>query len=252
MKVTPIKTRKVIPGRDKNLCLLLDEYLPKLKEGSIVAITSKVAGICEERFVKTRLAEKLDIVKREAEWYLPQKVNKYGTLLTIKKGVLAPSAGVDESNTLEHYVLWPKNPQETANKARAHIRKKQNIKKLGVIITDSRTLPLHWGTTGVCLAWSGFKALTNYIGKKDIFGRKLKMTQANIADALAASAVLTMGEGAEQTPFALIQEARVRFCESNPTKKELKIFSVNKKEDDLWSPLLLAVKWKKGGSQVRR
>lgn len=91
--------------------------------------------------------------------------------------------------------------------------------------------------------------MENYIGKKDVFGRKLKMTIANVADAVATAAVLAMGEGREQTPLAVIEDIpRVRFCESNPTKKELSSFSVNKREDDLWSPLLLAVKWKKGGA----
>ena len=247
MKITPIKTRKVIPGKDKSLFLLLDEYLPRLKEGSVVAITSKVAAICEGRFIKIGKADKQELIKKEAEYYLPQKLNKYGVMLTIKNSVLAPSAGIDESNAKGNYVLWPKDPQKTANEARAHIRKKQKLKKLGVIITDSRTLPLHWGTSGVSVAYSGFKPMENYIGKKDVFGRKLKITIANIADALATAAVLAMGEGAEQTPFAVIEDiTRLRFCEGNPTKKELSSFSVNKKEDDLWSPLLLAVKWKKG------
>ncbi|TSC75091.1 MAG: putative F420-0--gamma-glutamyl ligase [Parcubacteria group bacterium Gr01-1014_30] len=249
MKVIPIKTRRVVPSRDKNLTALLDEYLPKLKEDSIVAITSKVAAICEGRLVKVDKAKKEEIIKKEAEYYLPQKLNKYGVMLTIKNGVLAPSSGVDESNAKGHYILWPENPQETANKARAHLRKKHKIKKLGVIITDSRTLPLHWGTTGVAIAYSGFKPLENYIGKKDIFGRKLKMTMANVADALATAAVLEMGEGSEQTPFAVIQETpRLRFCQANPSKKELNRFSVNKKKDDLWSPLLSAVDWQKGGA----
>lgn len=249
MKVIAIKTRKVIPGKDKSLFLLLDEYLPRLKEGSIVAITSKVAAICEGRVVKIGKTDKQELIKKEAEYYLPQELNKYGVLLTIKNSVLAPSAGVDESNADGHYVLWPKNPQKTANEARAHLRKKQRLKKLGVILTDSRTLPLHWGTSGISVAYSGFKPMENYIGKKDVFGRKLKITIANVADALATAAVLAMGEGAERTPFAVIENTpRVRFCGGNPTKKELNSFSVNKREDDLWSPLLLAVKWEKGGA----
>lgn len=249
MKVIPVKTRKVVPGKDKSLFLLLDEYLPRLKESSVVAITSKVAAICEERFVKVGKADKYEIIKKEAEYYLPQKLNKYGVMLTIKKGVLAPSAGVDESNAKGNFVLWPKDLQKTANEARAYIRKKQKLKKLGVIITDSRTLPLHWGTSGVSVAYSGFKPMENYIGKKDVFGRKLKVTIANVADAVATAAVLAMGEGAQRTPFAVIEDiARVRFCQGNPTKKELSSFSVNKRKDKLWSPLLLAVKWKKGGA----
>src|SRR6266508_2193439 len=69
-------------------------------------------------------------------------------------------------------------------------------------ITDSKTAPLRVGVTGVTLAYSGFQALNDYVGTKDLFGRAWRMIKVNVVDALATAAVLVMGEGSEQTPLA--------------------------------------------------
>ena len=249
MVVSPIKTQKVIPGKHSDLYAVLDRYLPPMKDGMIVAITSKIVAICEGRFVKIGTVNKDDLIAQEAEYYLQRKLNKYGVMLTIKQNILAPSSGIDESNADGHYILWPKNAQKTANEVRAYLRRKYKLKKLGVLITDSRTLPLRWGTIGVSLAYSGFKPLNNYIGKKDLFGRKLEVTQSNIADSLAVAAVLAIGEGAEQTPIAVIEDIPfVQFKFGNPTKKELDLFNVDMKKDDMYAPVLQAVRWRKGGT----
>jgi F420-0:gamma-glutamyl ligase len=105
---------------------------------------------------------------------------------------------------------------------------------------------MRWGVTGMSLAHSGFGALKNYIGEKDLFGREFKFEKLNIADSLAASAVLVMGEGSEQTPLAIIEDLpQVEFLERNPTNEELKELKINI-EDDLYAPLLKSVMWRKG------
>lgn len=247
MKVFPVKTSKIKPG-DQTLFNILDKYLPSLKEGSIFVVTSKVVSICEGRVVKIRKDEKEKLVEKEAEYFLPPRGNKYNVTLTIKGNILAASAGIDESNGAGYHILLPKDPQKAANDIREYLRKKFSIKKLGVIITDSRTTPLRWGTTGVAISYSGFAPLCNYIGRRDIFGRKFEMQKANIVDALATSAVLIMGEGAEQTPLAVIEDVPfVRFQEKNPSKKELDNFHINI-NDDLYGPFLKNAKWRKGKS----
>ena len=249
MLIKPVKTHKIRPGKDGDLRAILDRYLPSMQEGSVVAITSKIVAICEGRFAKIGSADKDALIQQESEYYLPRKLNKYGVMLTIKQNILAPSAGIDESNAEGHYILWPKNPQKTANEIRAYLCKKYRLKKLGVIITDSRTLPLRWGTIGVCLAYSGFKPLNDYIGKKDLFGRELKVTQSNIADSLAVAAVLEIGEGDEQTPIAVLEDLPfVQFREANPSISELKMFNVEMRKDDMYAPVLQAVRWRKGGA----
>lgn len=245
MNVVSIKTEKIRPYK-KTLFEILEKYLKLLKERSIVVITSKIVSICEGRVIKMGEADKKELIEKEAEYFLPPEENKYNITLTIKGNLLVPTAGIDESNGNGYYILWPKNPQKTANDVRKYLRKRFSTKKIGVIITDSKTTPLRWGTTGVAITYSGFSALNDYIGKPDIFGRKFKVQKANIADALATSAVLVMGEGSEQTPLAVIDDIPfVKFRDKNPSRKELESFRINM-DNDLYGPLLNGVKWRRG------
>lgn len=73
------------------------------------------------------------------------------------------------------------------------------------------------------------------------------MTKADVVDSLAISAVLVMGEGAEQKPMAVISDISfVKFVKDNPSPKELAELKV-KMDDDYHRMLLKSVKWRKGG-----
>jgi putative folate metabolism gamma-glutamate ligase len=233
--------------QDSNLVAILDRYLASFEERSILAITSKVISICQGRTIKVEDADKGALVEQEADHYLPPSVSKYRVHLTIVDNLLIPEAGVDESNAAGHYILWPRHLQQTVNEVRAYLRERFSRQWAGVIVTDSKTSPLRWGVTGVALAHSGFLALNDYIGREDIFGRQLQMTKVNVADALAAAAVLVMGEGSEQTPLAVIDNLPfVTFQERDPTAEELRQRWITL-EDDLYAPLLQGVAWRRGG-----
>ena len=129
MKIFPIKTHKIRPYKE-NLFRILDKYLKSCEERSIVVITSKIAAICEGRVVKMKTADKKELIEQEAEYFLPPEENKYNITLTVKGNLLVPTAGIDESNGNGYYILWPKNPQKTANEVRKYLCKKFSIKKL--------------------------------------------------------------------------------------------------------------------------
>ena len=246
MKITAIKTDKITPTRRQDLYSVLDKHLGVFREKSILAIASKIVSICEGRTMKIGDRAKEELIKEEAEYFLPSRRSKYNITLTIKNNILIPTAGIDESNGNGYYILWPTNPQKTANEIREYLCRRFSLKEVGVIVTDSKTSPLRWGTTGIAIAHSGFSALNNYIGKPDIFGRKLKVTKANIMDGLAAAAVAVMGEGNEQTPLATIENIPfVQFKRRNPTERELLELKISLK-DDLYALLLQSVKWRKG------
>jgi F420-0:gamma-glutamyl ligase len=192
-------------------------------------------------------ADKSTLIRQEADRFLPPEESKYHITLSVKGRSLIPSAGIDESNSNGHYVLWPLNPQQSANLVRAHLRKKNGIKELGVIITDSTTSPLRQGVCGVSIAHSGFEAVKSRIGHPDIYGHPLRVTTVDVADALAAAAVLLMGEADEQTPLAVLKDLPfVSFQDANPTEEELAALKINV-EDDLYGPMLTAVDWQTGG-----
>ena len=244
MHVYAIKTHKIIDDRD--LFAILDRYLTTFEEQSVLAVTSKIVSICQGRIVPVENVDKQDLIEREADYCLPRSSSKYEVSLTIVDHLLIPMAGVDESNAHDHYVLWPQDLQKVANRIRAYLCNRFGHGGCGVIVTDSKTTPLRWGVTGVAMAHSGFVAVNDHIGQPDIFGRTLHMTKVDVADALAAAAVLVMGEANEQTPLAVIDDVPfVQFQDRDPTTEELEGRWIDIK-DDLYAPLLQAVPWQKG------
>jgi dihydrofolate synthase / folylpolyglutamate synthase len=245
MKVTAIRTHQ-ITAQDQSLLTLLEAYLPELEERSVLAVTSKIISICQGRLVKIDAVDKHDLIEAEADYFLPRGQSHFDVSLTITGNIFIPNAGIDESNGNGYYVLWPREPQAVANDLRAFLRRRFSRRQVGVIITDSTTTPLNWGVTGTAIAHSGFLAVNNYMGHPDIFGRTLHMTKVNVANGLAAAAVVVMGEADEQTPLAVLSELPfVQFEEDDPTETELQGLRIAP-EDDLYAPLLRSVPWQRG------
>lgn len=214
----------------------------------MIAIASKVVSIHQGRCIaREDVPDKDVLVRKEADRYLPRSATPKGyAVLTIKYNIIIPSAGIDSSNAGECYVLWPKQPQQFAKELWQWIRKEYKVKNVGVIITDSHTVPMRRGVLGITLGYYGFRPLNDYRGKKDLFGRKFKVSATNVVDALATSAVFTMGEGTEQTPLALITDLpSVQFSARpyQPTKKHARL--AISWQEDIYGPLLKAIKWKK-------
>jgi F420-0:gamma-glutamyl ligase len=242
MKVDAIKTALVTPS-SHTIEALLAAHLPKLAEQSVVAVSSKVISLCEGRVVPRADAIKTDLVKQEAERYLPAEASRYNQMFTITRNTLIAVAGIDESNAGDYYILWPTDPQASANRIREFLSEHFGIKNVGVVVTDSTSQPLRRGTTGIVLAHSGFQGLEDYIGKPDLFGRPFAVSQGNTANGLAATATLVMGEGTEQTPLCVMTDVPfVQFQARNPSPEELAALYVNPAED-LFAPFTEAVDW---------
>jgi len=242
MKVNAVKTRIVEAGQI-GITELLAESLKNVPEKSVIAVTSKVVSLCEGNALPVSEYTKDELIEREADLFIPRSENKYGVYLTIKNNMLLPTAGIDESNANGHYVLWPKNPQASANRCWEFIRKHFGIRHVGVIITDSTSNPMRLGVTGRSIACCGFYPITSRIGHSDLFGKPLKQTRINVADGLAGAAVLVMGESDEQTPLAVIEDVPfVEFMDEIPTEEQLRSWSVTV-EDDLYSCFLTRMNW---------
>jgi putative folate metabolism gamma-glutamate ligase len=245
MKVIPLRTSKVRPG-ELPLTALLDDYVNDVQENSVLAITSKIVSLCENRVVPIEGTDKEELLKTEADLYLPSSFSKYGYHFAIKDNTLAAMAGIDESNGADHYILWPENSQKTANEVRRYLCERFHVQNVGVVIVDSTCTPLRRGTMGVALAHSGFVALHDYIGQPDLFGRPYEVSQSNVAGGLAATAVLVMGEGTEQTPLVMIEDIPfVSFTKNDPTPEEIAGLYMPK-DEDLFAPFLNGADWQKG------
>lgn len=245
MNVTVYKTHKIVAG-DK-LFAILDKYLPKLQENDVVVITSKIVSICEGRLIKNDGSiDKYDLIHREADQYIDKDVDRYHVMITTKFHNLVANSGIDESNGNGYFILWPENPDASAESIWSYLRKTHHLNHLGVLITDSHINPLRWGVTGFGVSWCGFEPLNDCIGKPDIFGRMLRMTKVSVLDGLSASAVIVMGESNEQTPLAVIRDVPfVQFMDRAPTKQEREGLQIELK-DDIYAPILTTAPWKKG------
>lgn len=247
MIVKAIHTRVLKPPKD-DLYSVISESVVKIPEKSILVVTSKVVATHQGRCIlRSEVADKNKLIREEADKYLPRVHHPVRrVMLTMKDNILIPAAGVDVSNGNGYYILWPDDPQSAAEDIYIFLKNKFSLKQFGVVIVDSRTIPLRWGTVGISLAHYGFCPLIDYRESRDLFGRKsLKLVFANVVDSIAAAAVLEMGEGGEQTPLALVTD--VPFTKFGKCREGVPDLEVDH-DEDLYAPLLRGVKWKRGGS----
>ena len=207
-----------------------EEVTPE--RGDVIAVASKVVSTCEQRMVTLRDVRVSSTAKRLARKW---KIDSYltaivlgeadeiiggvpGFLLTLKKGILTPNAGVDLKNSPPGMAtLWPLDPDESAKKLRAYLERRYST-RFGVEIVDSHLTPLRLGTVGLAIGLSGFLPVLDSRRLLDLFGRPIKVTQTNVADDLAAMAHVLMGEAAERVGAVLIRGARVRLNDSGRSK----------------------------------
>jgi len=202
MEIIPVRTRLFHPGEP--LVPFVREHIPVLHSGDVLAVTSKIVALSQQRVLAAGF-DKRGAIEAEAE----ETVETPWCLLTRQGNDWCANAGVDESNADGRLVLLPAHPKEAAAAWRAELAAAFNVPDLAVILTDTRIVPLRQGAMGMALAWAGVEPIRDYRGQPDLFGRELKMTTANLVHALAAAAVLAMGEGAESIPLVVIRGSGV-------------------------------------------
>ena len=136
--------------------------------------------------------------------------HKPGVLVVAHRlGFVLANAGIDHSNVgsevgAERVLLLPEDPDASAAalKARLDAHFKTEI---AVIVSDSLGRAWRNGVTGIALGAAGLPALRDMIGRKDLFGRTLDVTQTGFADDIAAAAALLMGQADEGLPAVLLR-----------------------------------------------
>jgi len=194
---------------------------PRVDDGDVVvvaqSIVSKVEGdVVDLRAVRPgllaqRLAERLDKDPREVEVILEQskEIVRLGHVIIsrTKHGFVCANAGVDHSNVEpEHVTLLPDDPDASAERIRSAIKQIAGV-DVAVIISDTQGRPFRLGAVGVAIGVAGISPLLDLRGRRDLYGKELKVTITSPADALAAAAVAIMGEADEGTPVVIIKGA---------------------------------------------
>lgn len=213
LQLVPVQSSEVFEMHgDLEEFLILNLKDIPLQDGDVLAVTSKILSLAEGRSVARSGTDKKALIEKEADQVLAEL--PYNCTLTLKHGLMMIAAGIDESNSPDgSYLLYPRDPWASAQRLRLFLSRKFSLKNLGVILTDSHTIPLRRGVVGISLAHAGFRGTRNCIGQADLFGQPLKFTHQDLPDGLAAAAVFLMGEGNERIPMVLIRGANLDFIE---------------------------------------
>jgi coenzyme F420-0:L-glutamate ligase/coenzyme F420-1:gamma-L-glutamate ligase len=227
LTITPLGGMPPVrPGDDLSGLLIaaLEQNGLAPRHHDILAITQKVVSKAEGRYLDLatvepsararELAAKKDPHLVEAILSQAAEVLRAAPnvlIVATPQGLVLANAGIDQSN-LEagdhgrRVLLLPQDPDASARRIKQRIDAHFQA-DIGVIITDSAGRAWRLGTVGLAIGAAGVPALWDRRGEKDIAGRPLEVTEVGFADAVAAAAVLSMGEAAEARPAALVRGA---------------------------------------------
>ena len=224
----------------------IEDRSESLEEGDIIVISEKVIATSQGRIMNLneityvteeakKMAKEYDMDERFVEIILQEASMILGGLpgghviLAKVNDFLIANAGIDQSNAgPDNLVLLPKDPEKVIHEYRNTLKKKFNIKDLGVIFADSRVQPLRKGTIGVAIATAGFEPVEDLRGSPDLYNRPLEITMRAIADDLTSAAQFLLNEADQQTPVVIIRGAKVEFTENPKTTTEISV------EEDLY------------------
>ncbi|MDH3641229.1 MAG: coenzyme F420-0:L-glutamate ligase [Gammaproteobacteria bacterium] len=195
----------------------------QLVDGDVLCLAQKIVSKAEGQLLPLAAvapsAEAIELAgETEKDPRLVQLILDESTELMRKKpgvlimrhrlGLVGAHAGIDQSN-IEHgedenALLLPVDPDASAAALKAALDSAHQV-NVGVIITDSANRPWRMGTVGTAIGCAGLTVLDDHRGGTDLYGRELKVTLINRADAIAGAATLIMGETTERTPLVLVR-----------------------------------------------
>jgi coenzyme F420-0:L-glutamate ligase / coenzyme F420-1:gamma-L-glutamate ligase len=223
IRIIPVTlSNEVQPGDSlpEQLIGALAKSRVRLAKGDVLVVKHKVVSKAEGQLVQ------LDTIKPSATsraWARKYKLDarvtelalreskrvikrKNGVLITeTRHGFICANSGVDVSNVDggEHALLLPKDPDRTAERLRAAVKKRLGV-AIAVIISDSFGRPWREGLTEVAIGIAGMKAIEDYRAQRDPHGYELRVTLDAVADELACAAGLVAGK-LNRTPFVIIR-----------------------------------------------
>jgi len=194
-----------------------------IQAGDIVVVAQKIVSKAEGRAVRLdSVSPSPHAIEMAAQTRRPaalmqltldesselMRVSPQLVIVRHKTGHVAANAGIDASNVeggdAGVVLLWPRDPDASARAIRGEIKSITGVAP-AVLIADSLGRAWRLGTVGAAIGCAGVSALEDRRGGVDLFGRTLQATWVAVADAIAAAAVLAMGEGAEGVPAVIVR-----------------------------------------------
>ena len=186
-----VVTQKIV-SKAENRFRDLRDVVPGAEACRLAALTHK-----DPRMVQLALTESVAVIRAAPHVLITRH----------RSGHVMANAGIDRSNIVGDDETVLLLPWDSDASAAALVEK---FKACGsplsaVVISDSFGRPWRYGVVNVAIGAAGFPSLLDRRGLPDRNGRPLEVTQIALADMVAAAAGLTMGEGAESVPAALIR-----------------------------------------------
>jgi coenzyme F420-0:L-glutamate ligase/coenzyme F420-1:gamma-L-glutamate ligase len=215
----------VQPG--DNLATIIADALERegvrLQGGDVLVVAQKIVSKAEDRFVAlatvTPSARAMEIARetgkdpRLVEVILSESKRVVRTrrdliIVEHRLGIVLANAGVDQSNVgsdASHRVLLlPRDPDVSARVLRDALTTRYGC-DIAVVVNDSVGRAWRRGTVGIALGAAGLPSLLDLRGQPDMFGRQLRSSIVGLADEIAATASLMMGQADEGRPVVLIR-----------------------------------------------
>jgi coenzyme F420-0:L-glutamate ligase/coenzyme F420-1:gamma-L-glutamate ligase len=173
--------------------------LADLRDGDVVAVTSKIISKAEGRLTRGTRDEAID-----AE--LVRVVAQRGDtrIVQTRHGLVMAAAGTDTSNTAPGTVLLlPVDPDLSARALRVAWKKRYDV-NVGVVITDTLGRPWRNGQTDLAIGAAGIQVIEDLRGSTDTHGNVLAVTEPAIADEIAGAGELVKGK-ADGIPVAVLR-----------------------------------------------
>ena len=207
--VVPLPTaHRIQPGDDLTALLLttLAEHGVEPVDGDVICVASKAVSLAEGAIVDLPPGDPRAARRELARQHAAEVVAEAPWVLITRTvhGFVAANGGIDASNVGEHAaLLLPDDPDASAAALRAGIATITG-RRVGVVVTDTFGRPWRRGQTEVALGVAGLPALRDERGGVDLDGRALEVTEAALADEIAAAADLVRRKDTG-TPFVLLR-----------------------------------------------
>jgi len=249
IEIIPVKLDKDVKPNDK-LDMLILESLKKTRQilcdDDILVIAHKIVSKSENQIIKLdkirpsarslAIAKEHDKDPRIVELILNEsndilRMSRGIIIVETTQGLICANAGIDQSNIEDGStcaVLLPVDSDRSATKIRGSLKRKTR-KNIAVIISDTFGRPFREGQVNVAIGIAGLEPIKNYIGKEDMYGRQLRVTQIAIADEIASAAELAMGK-ADGVPVVIIRGYNYQRAQKKTSISQL----IMDKEKDLF------------------
>jgi coenzyme F420-0:L-glutamate ligase/coenzyme F420-1:gamma-L-glutamate ligase len=188
-----VVTQKIVSKAEGRYCDLTRTE-PSARAHDLARLTGK-----DPRLVEAVLSQSAEVLRAK----------RNVLIVATPGGLVIANAGIDQSNLASadrgrRVLLLPEDADRSAQHLKGRLDQHFQT-EVGVIISDSAGRAWRRGTVGIAIGAAGVPALWDRRGEPDRVGRPLEVTEVGFADAVAAMAVLAMGEAAEGRPAALVR-----------------------------------------------